>query len=244
MIKSGDRDAVNNLREVNPMAAIVYPIYAVAHITLLVWGLRQWRQSRTLALGLILLLIAGLVYDTTLTSIGRFFGEGTLLQTLNLPRFIFHVLVTPGLLLVGLEMARRTGFVWAGKKWVTAVSRLITLLLIIVGFVLEIVGLELVPQLYGGTLRYVDAAPKPPVASIVAVLFLLVVSFLILRKTGWKWLFVGTMVMFLGGAVPQSQVGPIVASGAEIIFLASLLATQQWLAGQLPAYHPTPASVR
>lgn len=211
------------------MTAILYPLYTIAHIALLVWGVRLWPRSRSLGLGLLLLVGAALVYDNLIIAIGRLLGEGALLETLNWPRFLFHALFTPLLLVTAVNQAGRAGVGWAGSQVGQAAAWLTALGLILFGLWHDIVGMTLSPVTYGGTLRYVSEGSGPPIPAIITIIIIIVVGVFIWRPLRWPWMFVGALVMFVGAAIPASRVGPAVGSGVEIALLAGLLATERRL---------------
>ncbi|MCA9951862.1 MAG: hypothetical protein KDE48_19560, partial [Anaerolineales bacterium] len=83
------------------------------------------------------------------------------------------------------------------------------------------------PVVYGSTLRYVDTAVAgPPLPSIITITLIIIIGIFIWRKQRWPWLFAGALIMFIGSAMPPSVVGPAIGSGAEVVLLTSLLATE------------------
>ena len=211
------------------MTAILYPLYTMAHAALLVWGSRLWPRSRSLGLALLLLVGAALVYDNLIIAIGRLLGEGSLLQSLNWPRFLFHALFTPLLLVTAVHQAGRAGLRWASSQIGQAAAWLVALGLILFGLIHDMVGITLTPTAYGGTLRYAAAAGGPPIPAIITIIIIIIVGLLIWRPLRWPWMFVGAIIMFIGAAAPPSIVGPAVGSGVEIALLAGLLATEKKL---------------
>lgn len=209
------------------MTAILYPLYALAQAALLAWGVRLWPRSRSLALGLLLLVGAALVYDNLIIASGRLLGEGPLLHALNWPRFLFHALFTPLLLVTAVYQAGRGGVGWAASQIGQIAAWVVALSLITFGVIHDLVGLSLSPTVYGGTLRYAAAGSGPPIPAIITIVIIIVVGIFVWRQLRWPWMFAGALVMFIGAAVPTSLVGPAVGSGVEIALLAGLLATEQ-----------------
>jgi len=209
------------------MAELLYILYTLAQITLLVWGIRLWRRSRKITLFLILLPIVGLIYDNAVIALGRFVGESDLLQILNQGRYLLHVIITPMLIAASVALADQAGVGWAKKRISHALFGLLTLALIVFGLI-EFARFAYAPEWFGNTLRYVETAVSgPPIPSIITIIVIMIIGIFIWRKISWPWLFAGGLIMFIGSAIPPSIVGPIVGSGAEVILLASLLATAQ-----------------
>ncbi len=208
------------------MATLIYTIYTIAHILLLIWGVRLWRQSGSIRLFLLLLPIIGLIYDNAIIALGSLLGPGALLQSLNMGRFLLHAIITPMLIMAALDMARRADVGWAANRIVYALFGLFTLLLIVFGLS-EIPHMVFEPTAYGSTLRYVDTAVAgPPIPAIITIILILIMGIFIWRKQQWPWLFVGALIMFTCSAIPASIVGPTVGSGGEVILLTSFLATE------------------
>ena len=211
------------------MAEILYILYTVAHIALLIWGIRLWQNGRKFALFLILLPILGLIYDNGVIALGRFMGEGDLLQTLNQGRFLLHTLITPMLIAAAAALAAQAGIEWAKKRVTHALFGVISVALIGFGLT-DFARFVYAAEWFGGTLRYVDTAVAgPPIPSIITIIILMIIGGFIGRNGRWPWLFVGSLIMFIGSAIPPSIVGPIVGSGVEVVLLGSLLATEKWL---------------
>lgn len=104
------------------MDSIIFLAFAVTYAGLLVWGIMlAARTGRWLTPANIpLLVIAALVYDNLIIGIGRWIGEGALLEGLNLARFWIHAAITPLLVAWALHAIRRAGFGWArpaGTRW-------------------------------------------------------------------------------------------------------------------------------
>lgn len=208
------------------MATLLYTIFTIAHILLLIWGVRLWRQSGSIRLFLVLLPIIGLLYDNAIIALGSLLGPSELLQTLNMGRFLLHAIITPMLIMAALDMARRAGVGWAANRVVYALFGVFTIVLILFGLT-EMPKMVFEPVVYGGTLRYVDTAVAgPPIPSIITIILIMVIGIFIWRKQKWPWLFIGALLMFIGSAMPPSVVGPAVGSGTEVILLTSLLATE------------------
>ena len=208
------------------MATLIYTIFTIAHILLLIWGLRLWRQSGSIRLFLVLLPIIGLVYDNAVIALGSLPGPGELLQSLNVGRFLLHAIITPMLIMAALDMARRAGVGWASNQIVFALFGVFTVILILFGLS-EMPRMVFEPVVYGSTLRYVDTAVAgPPLPSIITITLIIIIGIFIWRKQRWPWLFAGALIMFIGSAMPPSVVGPAIGSGAEVVLLTSLLATE------------------
>ena len=82
-----------------------------------------------------------------------------------------------------------------------------------------------------GVTRYVATGTKgPPLVSIFSIGFVGIVGLLLWRRNGWPWEFLAAVLVFVGEGVPVEWVRRILGSGFEVLFLATMLATDRWLA--------------
>jgi hypothetical protein len=208
------------------MAAILYPLYSLAFIGLLVWAIFLWFTQRSTALIILMATLAALLYDNVVITIGSLIGEGDLLLALNNGRYLIHALVTPLLIFAALNQAQRLGIRTAGKRGVQIAAAIGILLLIGLGLA-DFANDTLTPVWFMDTLRYASEGGGPPIPAIITIVVLMALGIAIWRQAGWPWLFAGSLIMFIGSAVPSSVAGPVVGSGAEIVLLAALLATEK-----------------
>jgi hypothetical protein len=175
-----------------------YFVYTLVIAVLAVMALRLRVGNNRTYLWVLLAVLIGLTYDNLIIAIGSFVGEGDLLQTLNAGRFAGHAFGTPLLTIFGFGIARRAGLGWAQSKWAHAIACLFTTALIGLGIYNDIVILELAPREMMDTLRYVNVAVKgPPIPSISTIIALIGIGIALWRSTGWKWLALGSIVMFI-----------------------------------------------
>ncbi len=217
---------------INKILLIIYPLghlgIAAMEWVLLSWGIRLWRQSPSLAMIVSPLLLASLSYDNVILATGNLIGEGELLKSLSMVRFLLHDLVVPLFIVIGVELAYR-----AGAAWTTTVVRVLSWVIAFglagIDVTTKYIGLELVPTYFAGILlRYTAAnVSGPPIITIVVNLFMLVIGIGIWIRLKWSWLFVGTFIALLVNAMPSSIVGTLPGSASELGMALSLLLTEQ-----------------
>lgn len=233
------------------MTGLLYPVFTLAHVLLLIWGLRLYQRSKSWGLLFVILITVGLIYDNLIIAIGSAIGVGSLLETLSLPRYIIHAGLTPLLFMAAYEIASRAGVDWLNNKTRHSVAWAITLVLIVMGFGMGVISAHFKPACYDGTLRYAERVSEaqlcsnvqytetelnerglPPIAAILTIVLVGIFSILIGRKTGWWWLLAGAIIMFVGAAIPVSRFGPAIGSGVEIVLIAAMLFTERHLQKQ------------
>ena len=220
---------------------ILFFLYPVAHFFLSIadfflfqWAVKLYRSSKkltdkkieSLATIVLPILLATLFYDNAVLGTGWLIGEGDLLETLNKLRFLFHYIVVPFFIVVGVEIAHEAGARWANKV-IRVLSWLVAAGLAIADILKNYLGLELEPEYYFGMLRYVMVDPSIPIVTIVVNVFMLAIAIGVWIRLKWSILFVGTFIAFVGNAVTFG--GTLPGSIAETIMALSLLLTEQFI---------------
>ena len=94
------------------------------------------------------------------------------------------------------------------------------------GVATESFNQQFVEQVLFGHSRLVSVHALPPAATIVTNLILIGIAIAIWRASGWKWLFLGVLQIFLINALTATQDWSIISGNiAEIVFAASWVAT-------------------
>jgi hypothetical protein len=108
----------------------------------------------------------------------------------------------------------------------------LSIVVLVLGILTRIVPMDLQPSEMDGLSRYVDeGAAGPPVVSILAVGFAGVMGFLLWRKNKWPWLFLTTALVFIGEGIPVEAMRRVAGSGAEVLFMVTLIMTERWIMG-------------
>lgn len=181
-----------------------------------VWLL--WTRTTHVArIWLLIIVGAGLAYDSAMVGLGALIGEGALLEALSWPRFFAHALLTPLLI---WWAADRVG---APVPWRRAALAL-TAAMIVWGVVTELPHLNLVVEEYADTLRYAADHPAPPIPALVVTVVLLVAGVLLWRREGVRAPLIGTVLLVLasGAAVAVPPLG----NAGEAAMIVALVAAE------------------
>ncbi|MBM6614384.1 hypothetical protein JTF06_05720 [Desemzia sp. RIT804] len=205
--------------------------YFVTYLILLIWAIKLavHHDWSTLSNSLLLVII-GLVYDNGVLALGRFIGEGALLENLSYPRFYMHALFTPLLVLFSLSTLKRANVQWVVKKWIKVVFYFITLYLILYELLIEMRGLTLLPNWQYGVLSYSNSQTSSgvPLMVIIVSIVLIISSIFVWRKQRWIWFFIGTVIMFLGNTFPISVPSAALTNAFELILIFALFFTKKF----------------
>ncbi len=210
------------------MLTALYLILSVLFVVL-VWQVSKMKRDNYVLL--LWLVLAGLFYDTLVIGIGKFIGEGDLLKTLNAGRFYVHALLTPAMMIFGFGVLRKAGVKWAQGKTAHIVLCVITTLLIGLGAYSDILQLDLQTKTVADTLRYVNEGgiKGPPLPAILTIIFLIVAGISLWRNTGWMWLAIGAVVMFIAAGAGMGDMFYIGNLGEAILGFANVATAKKYL---------------
>lgn len=208
------------------MAAFLYPIFTVVSLGLVIWVSSIFQQAHSISTILLIVVLAGMTYDNLIISVGRLIGEGSLLKLLNYLRFLFHYLFVPLLVVVAVKLADDAGVAWASNPIVCKGCWALALGLVVLGLITVFRQLELAPITFAGTLRYRPKTCGLPILPVLTAFLVAVLGFYIWRETESSWMFVGTLIMLCGNALPARIFGPLISSVVDFIFILAFLATE------------------
>ena len=116
----------------------------------------------------------------------------------------------------------------------------LVVMLMVIGFVEDVVRLDLEPEDAGDALRYVNAGfDGPPLPAIITVLAILGLGVMAFRYAGVPWLFVGALVMLI--AAPIGSMLLWVGNLGELVLMLSMLVTMAAVGGlPVPTTRPIP----
>ncbi|WP_052131654.1 hypothetical protein [Planococcus sp. CAU13] len=208
------------------MDLVLFFLLTAAYIGLIVWAFI--RQERWTLMATVYLVLFGLVYDNGIIALGKFVGEGPLLENLNALRFWIHAFLTPALVLFSLGALRAAGVRWAQKKGVLYGAIAAFILLIIIEIWQVTWGTVLEPVREYGVLKYsaVEEASGPPLMILLVSAALLIAGAIVWKKAGWAWMFVGSVIMGIGSGVTIPVESAAVTNIFELILLTSLVWTK------------------
>ncbi|MBF6357134.1 hypothetical protein IU449_21750 [Nocardia higoensis] len=172
------------------------------------------RSARVWLLGLVGL---GVAYDSAVVGIGAVLGEGALLHTLSVPRFVVHALLTPLLILWAADR------VDAGPP-VRRAAVALTVVALAWGVAFELPHLRLEARHYADTVRYAAEHPVPPMPAVVVSVVLLAAGIVLWRREARRAALIGTVLLF-GASAAAVSVPPLGNMG-EAAMLAGLVAAE------------------
>lgn len=206
------------------MGALYYGIVGLVQLVIAVIGVRHWMRHRNGYALLVVLVVASLAYDNFVLAAGGFLPEGDALRALSAPRFALHALFTPTMMIAGFGALRGLGVRFAQSRgWHSVICAFATLL-IAFGVYADILHQRLEARVAEGITRYSNEFLQgPPIPAILTILVTLVFGVFAWRTAGWRWLFLGALVMFI--TAPLFSL-PILQNIGEIAFTGSMIATQ------------------
>lgn len=206
------------------LASILFAVLAAGQLALVCWCAARLRATRDRLLLVPTVVCAALSYDNGILAAGRWIGAGDALETLTIPRFVLHILLTPLLMPWSRAVAARAGVGWAGTAAARAVVAAVTAAVIALGVLGEMARLDLRPEEWAGTVRYTTAHTSlagllPPV---VTVLVMLVAAVAVWRARGYRFWTLTTVTMALASA---AMLPMLLTNCAELLFVVGVVAT-------------------
>jgi hypothetical protein len=212
------------------MGNLFFALYVLLYIILIACTYRL-KTARDLQHNLLLLLMAGLLYDNVISATGFLLGEGTLLQRLNIVRYVIHAFATPLLCYIVFALARAMGVkIFQSRVFEAAVWVLVAGFMAL-GYQYELASMDFVPKIRWGVLNYVHAVSSAPLAAIIINIFVIITAVFIWWATRWPVLFITSILMFVFAAIPIRNAPPILGNAGEIIFMYGFMLAEKRLAG-------------
>jgi len=227
------------------MLSVSFLLFAAVHLAIWIWGWREWeRHGRPLALLLVLITNTLLWFDNFRIGIGRWLGEGQLLYVLTIPLFVWHWVMLPLFVIVAGMIARRAGLAWAQGRLVMGTFCVVAVGLFLLDLPSAIALLSGEVRLYPGciadTLRYtvtvtedqlctpdgvLITGPNAFLVPVIMNVIMLAIGIALWLQRGWKWLALGTGLMFIAAAPVYGPYMLPVANFGEILFTLGVMTT-------------------
>ena len=206
--------------------------FALLQAALLAWTFIPGPNNPA-RLWLLRFLLLGMCYDNAIQGLGNWFIEAPWYEGANVPRFLLHASVLPFLTIFGLSVMRDAGVALARRPLVIAFCWLFTIASLAWGLYHEVYLLQLGPKPALGVMKLGSVSGLPPIATILTNVLLLPMAALVWKSSGWRWLFLGALFIFLvNGATGAQPWGFLVGNFAELVFIVSLLVTDRRFAAQ------------
>jgi hypothetical protein len=195
---------------------ILHLLIAIIELVVIWFAVKLCRNSVSVAMIVLPIVLASMIYDNTVLGLGNLIGVGETLKTLSFVRFFVHYLVVPLFVVIGVELAHR-----AGARWATTVTRSLSWLvafgLATTDIFTKFVSIKLEPVMFMGVLRYANAqSGSVPIITIIVNVFMILIGIGLWIRLKWPWLFWGSIFSFVGNAIPISLIGTIVGSASEL----------------------------
>ena len=190
------------------LPAVPFLLWCMAEIYLLLFFLfwDRWQQNPAFRIPLLMAgLTFGLFYDAFVLALGAFLGDGLLLKTLSVPRYVLHGALIPLLLEICAEALESSHKV---QKAVGVLTALLMLVGALAGSRARLRSLK-----YAGITRFVLDQEKTPkwvsgllsALSIVPTLVLIACGLVLWKKKGEKeFTLAGALLLFFNGIGPAT----------------------------------------
>lgn len=210
------------------MNTFIYFLLVFGYLCFLIWGLILSKRSMLDFTSVLLLVIVGLVYDNLIIALGKFIGEGKLLEGLSTLRYWLHALFTPTLILFAWSIGENLGLPWAKKKFWKVIFSLLTAGLILYELFTSVIGLKLKANEDNGIFTYESIESVSPVMVILVTLVLFIMGIILVKRFHFPWLLIGTVVMISGSITAAWIKNFPIMNSLEFLLILSLLLTKRY----------------
>jgi len=208
------------------MDSLLFLLFTIIYLVILISIVKILKKSPILSLFFLLPVVIGLLYDNGVITLGKFLGEGTLTEKLNLMRYLLHALFTPFLVFYAWAAIKKTKSNFAKKTSFNIAPFIVTPILILLELFTEVIGLQIFPKWQYGVLSYSsESGGGPPLMVILVSVVLLIASIIVLIKQKWGWFFIGSLLMIIMSAVQLPINSNAVTNLFEVTLILSLFAT-------------------
>lgn len=212
------------------MDSVIYSALALIYLILVIRSTTQLSRNRywlNYSIFQIFVLFC-LAYDNGIIAIGNLIGEGELLKNLSIARFWLHAFATPTLILAGFYILHCSGVKFSKHMIAHVATWLITIGLIIYQIVSstihEVENVTAIKEF--GVLRYVsESYTGPPFMVIIVGFLLLLIGIIVLVKQESVWLFVGTIILFVGQGLHIPVASTAITNVFELVLMLSIWIT-------------------
>ena len=212
------------------MLEVLFSLAAIAHLALLYIS---FRYPGAPEVWLVRLLLCGLILDNVLLALATIAINEDWYVAATIIRYTAHALLLPPLVVAGTLLARRAGVGMAAHALALPAAVLLALAGMAYGVAMESLNHEFVRETLYGHVRLVSVDAAPPLATILTNVVLLGISAAIWRASGWKWLFLGILQIFIINGATATQDWSIISGNlAEIFFAVSWIATLGYFVGR------------
>jgi len=207
------------------MDTIIFLIIAFMYGLLLLYFVRKLKFNLS---SILLLVIIALIYDNLIISIGKFIGEGDLLETLNIARFWLHALFTPTLIIFSYAILRESKIAWA-QSTITTITTILLTCVAIIAELFAIRNLEISATFEYGALSYSSTSEQIhlPIMMVLVILALLITAIVFIKRFKWWWILNGLIVMGISSAVPIQIHSNALTNISEFILILTLVFTKK-----------------
>jgi hypothetical protein len=189
-----------------------------------------WQSSKQWIALICALVALGIAYDNLIVGIGKWIGDGSLLYALNLPRYVFHAILTPMMGIFGFGLLRRAGIKWAQSPIAMSIVCIVATALIALGLYTDVFAgtFHLADEF--GVLRYGSDSPipGPPIPAVLTIVILILCGLVLAIQRKWWHLLLGAVVMFVAAGAGAGTFW-IANLGEVVLTYTNVESAKRWI---------------
>lgn len=204
-----------------------------------IWAAVMFYKHPSWALAMLLPILVWFVFDPLVFALGNALGEGSTLHVLHSLRYLLKAIVTPFLLVIAFDQAKRAQVQWTDDPLLLLGLSIVILALLVIGVIQGFAGITLDPVILEGIKQYQPDTPIGwPLAAIATLAILMLLGWGVMVKTRAPWLLLGGVLLLVGVLGPIIFSLPsVIAAMTSVLFVLCLLLMEQ----KLQKIAPNPA---
>lgn len=205
-------------------------VFSAIHCLLFLESFR-WADNSHWRVWFLRLVLFTMAYANLIQGLGGLFIEQAWFLMANYARYYLQVCVFPVFIVFALSVTKDTAATLARQPWFRGLCLVMTAIGLVYGAYHELLGMDLVVHDALGIIRLDTADTTASYARLLTSLFVLLLATVIWQISGWKWLFLGCLLLVVVSGLSSGQAWGFVANNlAEILFVAATLQTEKYFA--------------
>lgn len=211
------------------MNTLLYLLITFLYVILVIMSYRTFRESSYWGTTWVLFINLAMIFESGVYLLGTLTEAGVALEILSQVRYVLHVLLTPTLVLISLDILRRIQVDWSEYLVTKTVFHMFAVFLTMLGILTGILWSDLVSIEVHGMVRYVPYSDYFPYATILSIIPLTFAGYMMWRKLRSPFFLIGILLSYIGGGIAYLYEQFWLEGLFEVLFVWSLVIVEQIL---------------
>lgn len=188
----------------------------------------RWSDNSRWRIWFVRLLLFVMAYDNFIQGSGVWLYEKAWYEWANYIRYCFRVGSLPFFVLFTFSILREISTSVGRNSFVIVISVLFTIFPLGYGIFKELIGIQLAATDTYGVVRLTSLGDHTTYAHLAIIFYTIILSLLVWKLSGWKWLLLGILYSFLMSIIVNGQLWGFVANGlGGLVLMVAMLKTER-----------------